>query len=73
MTTRQPPRIYTPPLTTRMIPSGSPMPREHSRIEIPWRDSFLLEGPLSALAQWYDDLGLDAIHSVPALVRETSC
>lgn len=41
------------------VPMASPMPREHARIEIPWRDSFLIEGPLSELAQWYDDLGVN--------------
>jgi hypothetical protein len=40
------------------VPMASPMPREHARVEVPLRDSFLIEGRLSELAAWYDDLGL---------------
>jgi len=42
------------------VTSPSAMPREHARIEVPWRDSFLIEGPLPELGAWYEDLLLDA-------------
>ncbi|NTV38513.1 MAG: hypothetical protein HGA51_00935 [Demequinaceae bacterium] len=38
---------------------ASPIPRGHARLEVPQRDSFLIEGPLSGLSRWYDDLGLN--------------
>ncbi len=37
----------------------SAMPRDHARIDVPWRDSFLIEGPLPELGAWYEDLRLN--------------
>ena len=41
------------------VPMTSPVPRGNARIEVPLRDSFLIEGPLAELGAWYDNLGLN--------------
>ena len=41
------------------VTSPTAMPREHARIAVPLRDSFLIEGPLSELSAWFDDLRLE--------------
>lgn len=41
--------------------------RSTSRIDIPLRESFLVEGPFAELPRWHDDLGLNA-YDTPSFI-----